>query len=121
MNTTGFPSPAQGYEEQNLDLNAIAIKHPAATFYMRYHGSPLADYGIFYDDILIIDCSMPPAVGKLVIVRTIDGFKCHPVAARRMYKGNLIYTYADSQGIEHACREIFGTVRAVLKLYDTAR
>lgn len=120
MNTTGFPSPAQGYEDHNLDLNTIAIKHPAATFYMRYHGSPLADYGIFYDDILIIDCSLHPAVGKLVIVRTIDGFKCHPITAKRNYKGSSVFTYTDNQGMEHICREIFGTVRAVLKLYDSS-
>lgn len=117
MNTTGFPSPAQGYEEARLDLNTLAIKHPSATFYMRYRGSPLPDYGIYYDDILIIDCSLKPAAGRLVVVRTIDGFKCHPIAGLRNYNGRKVFTYADSNGMEHICQEIFGVVRAALKLY----
>lgn len=118
MNTTGFPSPAQGYEENNLDLNAIAIKHPSATFYMRYRGAPLPDYGIYYDDILIIDCSVAPAAGKLAIVRTMDGFKCHPIAGLRNYNGRKVFTYADSSGMEHICKELFGIVIATLKLYS---
>lgn len=118
MKTTGFPSPAQGYEENNLDLNAIAIKHPSATFYMRYRGSPLPDYGIYYDDILIIDCSVAPAAGKLAIVRTMDGFKCHPIAGLRNYNGRKVFTYADSSGMEHICKELFGIVIATLKLYS---
>lgn len=29
--SAGFPSPAQDYIEQALDLNELCIKHPAAT------------------------------------------------------------------------------------------
>jgi len=32
---TGFASPAQGYEHQTIDLNALMVHHPAATFLFR--------------------------------------------------------------------------------------
>ena len=31
--TAGFPSPADDYLEDKLDLNEYLIKHPAATFF----------------------------------------------------------------------------------------
>ena len=34
----GFPSPAQDYLEQAIDLNKELIKHPASTFYGRVIG-----------------------------------------------------------------------------------
>lgn len=34
----GFPSPAQDYIEQILDLNELCISHPAATFFVRVEG-----------------------------------------------------------------------------------
>ncbi len=32
--SAGFPSPAQDYIEQTLDLNELCIQHPAATFFL---------------------------------------------------------------------------------------
>ena len=32
---TGFPSPAEDYIDQKLDLNEYAIKHPSATFFCK--------------------------------------------------------------------------------------
>ena len=40
-NETGFPSPAQGYEASAIDLNALLVTNPPATFYMRMQGSQL--------------------------------------------------------------------------------
>ncbi|SFB89710.1 DNA polymerase V [Marinospirillum celere] len=36
--STGFPSPAQDYVEQALDLNEILVKRPASTFFVRAEG-----------------------------------------------------------------------------------
>ena len=48
----GFPSPAQDYMEQAIDLNKELIRHPASTFYGRVIGDSMRDEGIFfYKDI----------------------------------------------------------------------
>lgn len=54
----GFPSPAQDYLEQAIDLNKEFIKHPASTFYGRVVGDSMRDEGIEEGDILIIDKSL---------------------------------------------------------------
>lgn len=50
-----------------LDLNELLIPHPAATFFLRTRGEELADSGVRNGDILIVDRSLEPAAGKLVV------------------------------------------------------
>lgn len=54
----GFPSPAQDYLEQAIDLNKELIRHPASTFYGRVVGNSMRDEGIEDGDILVIDKSL---------------------------------------------------------------
>lgn len=54
----GFPSPAQDYMEQAIDLNKEIVKHPASTFYGRVVGDSMQDEGIEEGDILVIDKSL---------------------------------------------------------------
>lgn len=68
----GFPSPADDYIECNLDLNHHLIQHPAATFFVRATGDSMIQAGIQSGDMLIVDRSLEPAHGKIVIA-AIDG------------------------------------------------
>ena len=68
----GFPSPADDYIEQQLDLNEHLIKNPPSTFFVRVSGESMKDVGIFPNDILIVDRSITPIDGKIVIA-VIDG------------------------------------------------
>ncbi|MFZ4503111.1 MAG: LexA family protein [Methylovulum sp.] len=63
----GFPSPADDYIETSLDLNELLIKKPAATFFARAQGLSMINAGIYPNDILIIDRSLEPISGKIVI------------------------------------------------------
>lgn len=54
----GFPSPAQDYMEQAIDLNKKIVRHPASTFYGRVVGDSMRDEGIEEGDILVIDKSL---------------------------------------------------------------
>ena len=68
----GFPSPAQDYMEQAIDLNKELIKHPASTFYGRVVGNSMIGEGIEEGDILIIDKSLELMDNDLAIC-FIDG------------------------------------------------
>ena len=68
----GFPSPAEDYLDKQLDLNEWLIKHPAATFFVRVEGDSMRDAGIASGDILIVDRSLEPSDGKIVVA-VIDG------------------------------------------------
>ena len=63
----GFPSPAENYFEERLDLNKALIKHPAATFYVKVEGNSMVDAGVFSGDILIVDRSLSPKNNSIVI------------------------------------------------------
>ena len=63
----GFPSPVDDHLEASLDLNSYLIKHPAATFFVRVSGESMVGAGIFNNDILVVDRSIKPSNGKVVI------------------------------------------------------
>ncbi len=47
----GFPSPAQDYVEDRLDLNKLLIKHPSATYFIKVSGESMRDAGISDGDL----------------------------------------------------------------------
>lgn len=63
----GFPSPADDYVEKTLDLNELLIQKPAATFFVRAQGESMLGAGIHPNDILVVDRSIEPVPGKVVI------------------------------------------------------
>lgn len=63
----GFPSPAQDYMEQTIDLNKELIRHPASTFYGRVVGNSMSGEGIDDGDILVIDKSLELIDGDLAV------------------------------------------------------
>ncbi len=70
--STGFPSPADDYLEKKLDLNEYLISNPAATFFLRAEGKSMIKAGIHPEDLLIVDRSLEPGHGK-VVVATVNG------------------------------------------------
>jgi len=68
----GFPSPAEQYQEPPLDLNELLVKRPAATFFVRVQGSSMTGAGINDGDLLVVDRSLRPASGD-VIIACVDG------------------------------------------------
>ncbi|MBN2232704.1 MAG: translesion error-prone DNA polymerase V autoproteolytic subunit [Deltaproteobacteria bacterium] len=65
--SAGFPSPADDYLEGSLDLNQYLVKHPAATFFVRVTGDSMIDAGVHDGDLLLVDRSLEPADGRVVI------------------------------------------------------
>ncbi|MCI2180780.1 MAG: S24 family peptidase [Prevotella sp.] len=63
----GFPSPAESYEVDSLDFNKDMIRHPDTTFYGRVRGDSMIQAGIRDGDILVIDRSLEPRNGDLVV------------------------------------------------------
>ena len=68
----GFPSPADDYLEDKIDLNQYLVKHPASTFLVRASGNSMLNAGIFPNDILVVDKSVKAESGNVVIA-IIDG------------------------------------------------
>lgn len=63
----GFPSPAEEYLHDSLDFNRDLIRHPESTFYGRVVGDSMIDAGINDGDIAVIDKSIEPHNGSIVV------------------------------------------------------
>lgn len=70
----GFPSPADDYLQQQLNLHEYLVKHPAATFFVKVSGDSMKGAGIFSGDLLVVDRSIAPQNGKIVVAILNGGF-----------------------------------------------
>lgn len=114
--SAGFPSPAQDYIEQSLDLNELCIKHPAATFFVRVEGDSMREAGIYPSDILVVDRSIQAEHGDIVIAGLYGEFTVKELELRpsvRLVPRNKAYKPIV---IPEGCDvDIFGVVTNVIR------
>ena len=79
--SAGFPSPAEDYEDKRLDINEYLIRNPVATFFFPVQGDSMQDAGILDGDILVVDRSVTPQHGHIVVA-FINGERL----VKRLYK-----------------------------------
>lgn len=70
----GFPSPAQDYVEDSLDLNKLVVRHPSATYFVRVSGDSMVGAGISHGDLLVVDRSLSAVHGDIVIAAVAGEF-----------------------------------------------
>ena len=114
--SAGFPSPAEDYIEGRLDLNELMVANPAATFFVRVAGDSMIGAGIHHNDILVVDRSVEPVSGKVVIA-VVNG---ELTVKRLITKGASVRLQADNPDypdiimVEGTTCEIWGVVTFVV-------
>ena len=68
----GFPSPAEDFGYQRIDLTKELIVHPQATYMLRAKGHSMMNAGIFDNDILVVDRAIKPRHNHIVVA-VVDG------------------------------------------------
>ena len=68
----GFPSPAADCAGERIDIARELTSHPETTFYARVSGDSMHDAGLFDGDIIVIDKSLEPHNGDIIIA-AVDG------------------------------------------------
>lgn len=106
----GFPSPAQDYVEAELDLNSYCIRHPSATYFLRASGNSMNDAGLKDGDLLVVDKSVTPEHGDIVIAAvdgefTVKQLQLRPRLALKPMNAAFSPIYPDPDAME-----IFGVV-----------
>ncbi len=91
--SAGFPSPAEDYMEPGIDLNKYLINNPISTFFLRVSGNSMNNAGIYNNDLLIIDRSINPSPGDIVVA-LLDG---EFTLKRLIKKENNYYLRADKE------------------------
>jgi len=111
----GFPSPAQDYVEQKLDLNELCIKHPAATYFVRASGESMIGAGIHDNDILVVDRALNAQAGDIIIAclngeLTVKALQLKPYPALLSYNPD----YPPIRLGSDAELDVFGVVSHVI-------
>ncbi|WP_245392558.1 LexA family protein [Salinicola halimionae] len=64
----GLPSPADDYTQGDLNLTELLIPHPSSTFMGRAKGQSMERHGIYDGNLLIVDRSLEPQIGDVVVM-----------------------------------------------------
>jgi len=114
--TTGFASPALGYEEQGIDLNRLLIRNPPATYFIRLVSNDMETLKLPQGSLLIVDRSIDPVPNSFVLLRHEGEFLCRQLLKQ---KGKILFT----DGIKSFYptqndTAILGTVTAYIKEFN---
>ncbi len=102
----GFPSPADDYVDVGIDLNEQLIRHPTSTFFLHVSGESMTDAGIHDGDLLVVDRSLDPRPGQ-VVVAVLDGAFTLKRLMRHRGRLRLEAAHPDYPPLElHRCGEV---------------
>lgn len=119
----GFPSPAEDFQVERLDLTTILVSHPQATFFLRLRGDSMHDAGLFDGDLLVVNRALKPVNGDVVIA-VVDGeFTCKTLWLKfgRMKLVAANPTYPEIVPKEGQTIEVWGVVTASIKRFRGAK
>jgi DNA polymerase V len=112
----GFPSPAEDYVEDFLDLHKMVVRNQVSTFFLRVTGNSMIGAGINNGDLLVVDRSIPPTTGKIVIA-SLEGeltVKRLKISDKRVYLKPENPKYSDLDITEIEDTVIWGVVTYVI-------
>ena len=107
-----FPSPADDYTEENIDLNEHLISNPFSTFFLRVKGDSMINAGIKDKDLIIVDKSLTARPGNIIIAM-IDGeftMKRLSIKNYELYLKAENHNYPDFRFKDHIDVQIWGVV-----------
>ena len=114
----GFPSPADDYLDRPLDFNELLIANAAATFAVKIAGESMKDAGLFPGDLAIVDRSLTPSNGCIVLA-LLDGeftIKRYKLTAGGVVLSPENRAYRDIAVPEDCAFEVWGVVRNTIRM-----
>ncbi|WP_159355123.1 LexA family protein [Methylovorus glucosotrophus] len=111
----GFPSPAADHVEDRLSADDYLVVNPTATYFVRVKGDSMIDAGIFDGDVLVVDRSITPSLGHVVLAE-VDG----EFTVKYLGRGKLLPANSSYQSIffkEGQTVEIIGVVTGSMRRF----
>ncbi|MGV0953838.1 MAG: LexA family protein [Fluviibacter sp.] len=112
----GFPSPADDYVADTLDLNEHLMPRKEASFLLRAKGESMIGVGIHDGDMLVVDRSITASDG-LIVIAQLDGQFTVKTLEKKHGKVRLLPANPDFEPIELKDEQelqIWGVVTSVI-------
>jgi DNA polymerase V len=109
----GFPNPAEDARGMALDLNELIIRHPISTYYLKVEGESMSGAGITTGDIVVVDKSLTPKNGDIVVAAVDGDFTLKYLKLEAGNKAWLVAAHPDFSPIalhEAADAQLWGVV-----------
>lgn len=115
----GFPSPADDYLDRPLDFNELLIQNEAATFAVRIAGESMIGVGLFPNDIAVIDRSVEPVSGHIVLALLDGEFTIKTLRKRsgRIFLVPANKAFKEIEVPEGASFEIWGVLTRSIRMF----
>lgn len=115
--SAGFPSVAEDHFDQKIDLQALLVTHPAATFLVRAIGESMREAGILPGDLLVVDRSLTAQSGDIVVACSDGEFLVKRLRQRHthwyLFAENSQFTFSPLLVGENT--QIWGVVRGIVR------
>ncbi|MDM6728498.1 S24 family peptidase [Citrobacter braakii] len=117
----GFPSPAADFAETRISLDERLISRPSATYFMRAGNTHFRE-GILEGALLVVDASLPPCDGSLLVC-AIEGefrikrYRSYPKPHLINLENGKRESLPDDDGVS---RPVFGVITYIINDARTA-
>lgn len=92
--SAGFPAPGDDLVEERLNIDAYLVHNPTATFFVRATGESMSGAHIASGDILVVDRSVEPKHGMIVVAALMGEL----VVKRLVIRGRASFLAAEHEG-----------------------
>lgn len=116
--SAGFPSPADDFIEDEIDLSRLLISNRPATFFVRVRGDSMIEAQMFDGDLAVVDRSLRPQGGDVVVV-DVDGERSFKVWRADPDGPRLAFANPAYPPFDHAADaviEVWGVVSGAVSL-----
>lgn len=114
----GFPSPAEDFNTEPIDLAKLLMPYPQSMFLLRVAGRSMEDMGIFDRDIAVVSKAIRPKHGHIVVALIEGEFTLKQLVERfgrpRLIAGNP--TFPDYVPRDGESLEIWAVVTSVVRI-----
>ena len=104
----GFPSPGDDLKDK-IDLNAHLVRQPESPHLLRVQGDSMIGAGIFDGDLPVVDRSVEPTTGNIVIAVANGEF-----TVKKLYRNG---SKVELQSINPRCKKIAFTEGTGLEIW----
>lgn len=113
--SAGFPSPAADHVEVRLSADQYLVKNPTATYFVRVKGDSMIDAGILNGDVLVVDRSLDPSIGQIILAEVDGEFTVKYLGQNKLTPANPKYKSISFDDVDTVA--LIGVVTGSMRKY----